>query len=79
MLASHEWLKALSGVTISASETSTGVYHPMEEVSRVVRAHGALLAVDAITALGVHPLRMDAMGIDVLVRRVRRRRCLGAE
>lgn len=54
-------------VTISASETSTGVYHPMEEVSRVVRAHGALLAVDAITALGVHPLRMDAMGIDVLV------------
>lgn len=54
-------------VTISASETSTGVYHPMEEVARVVRAHGALLAVDAITALGVHPLRMDALGIDVMV------------
>ncbi|MBA2661797.1 MAG: alanine--glyoxylate aminotransferase family protein [Bradymonadaceae bacterium] len=55
-------------VTLSASETSTGTYHPVEELAAVVRAHGrALFAVDGITAVGVHRLPMDAWGIDVLV------------
>lgn len=57
-----------SMVTISASETSTGVYHPVEEIAEVVRNHSnALLAVDGITAVGVHRLPMDALGIDILV------------
>jgi len=55
-------------VTLTASETSTGVYHPVEELAEVVDEHsGALFAVDAITAVGVHPLPMDELGIDVLV------------
>jgi len=55
-------------VTLTASETSTGVMHPVGEIAKVVRAHSnALFAVDAITALGVHKLPMDALGVDIMV------------
>lgn len=55
-------------VTLTASETSTGVLHPFEEIARVVRDHGrALFAVDGITAVGVHRMPMDATPIDILV------------
>lgn len=55
-------------VTLTLSETSTGVLHPVREVAEVVREQsGALLAVDGITAVGVHSVPMDELGIDVLV------------
>jgi len=54
-------------VTVCASETSTGVFHPIRELAEVVRTTDALVAVDAITALGVHELPMDAWGLDLVV------------
>lgn len=55
-------------VTLTASETSTGVLHPVDEVADVVRANSdALLAVDGITAVGVHRLPMDELGLDIMV------------
>lgn len=55
-------------VTLTASETSTGVFHPVEDLAQVVEERSdALFAVDGITAVGVHPLPMDDLGIDVLV------------
>lgn len=55
-------------VTVSASETSTGAWHPVEALAAVVREHSqALFAVDGITAVGVQPIPMDAWNIDVLV------------
>lgn len=55
-------------VTLTASETSTGVLHPVEELARVVRQESnALFAVDGITSVGVHRMPMDAWDIDVLV------------
>lgn len=57
-----------TAVTISASETSTGVFHPVEAVCAQVRAHSkALTIVDGITAVGVQPMPMAAWGIDVMV------------
>lgn len=57
-----------SMVTLSVSETSTGVLHPLPEICELVQRHGhALLAVDGITAVGVHDFPMDAMGIDIMV------------
>ena len=55
-------------LTVSASETSTGVYHPMEAIAEVLRDYPEVLfAVDGITAVGVHRLPMDELGIDILV------------
>ncbi|MDX1917568.1 MAG: alanine--glyoxylate aminotransferase family protein [Candidatus Caenarcaniphilales bacterium] len=54
-------------VLLTFSETSTGVVNPVQEIAKLVKDHGALLAVDAITGLGAMPLKMDDWGIDVLV------------
>lgn len=49
-------------------ETSTAVLHPIEELSKIVsRFPKTLLAVDAITALGVIDLPMDQWKIDIVV------------
>jgi len=53
-------------VGIVMAETSTGAWQPIEEISRVVHEAGALLLVDAVTALGGVPVEVDAWGIDVL-------------
>jgi len=55
-------------LTLCASETSTGVYHPIEEVAALAREHSdVLVAVDGITAVGVHDIPMDDWEIDILV------------
>ena len=54
-------------VFFTHSETSTGVLHDAEAIARVAREAGALAVADAVTSVGVHDVRMDAMGIDALV------------
>ncbi len=54
-------------VYVQANESSTGVYHPIQQLAQVTAKTDALLVVDAISALGAMPLPMDAWGIDVLV------------
>ncbi len=59
---------SIRAVYMTASETSTGVKHPTREIAELVRPREqTVLVVDAITALGVFDLPMDAWGIDVLV------------
>ncbi len=57
----------IKGVFLQASETSTGVYHDIEAVARVVNKSDALLVVDAISALVAHDLKTDEWGIDIMV------------
>ena len=52
-------------VTIVHAETSTGVRNPVELVTPIAHAKGALVIVDAVTSLGAIPLDMAAWGIDV--------------
>ena len=63
-LAEHPNARA---VYVQANESSTGVYHPIQELAQVTKKSGAILVVDAISALGAMPLPMDEWGIDVLV------------
>lgn len=51
---------------IVMAETSTGAWQPIEEIARCVRDSGALLLVDAVTALGGVPVEVDAWGIDAI-------------
>ncbi len=57
--------KAADVVTVVHAETSTGVLNPIEAIAAVVREHGAVTIVDAVTSLGGHPLDVGAWGIDV--------------
>ena len=60
-LSDHADVKA---VLFVHNETSTGVTNPLREIAAVVREHGALLIVDAVSAAGALPLEMDEWGID---------------
>jgi alanine-glyoxylate transaminase/serine-glyoxylate transaminase/serine-pyruvate transaminase len=53
-------------VGLVLAETSTGAWQPMEAIARVVRDAGALLLVDAVTALGGIPVEVDAWQVDVI-------------
>jgi aspartate aminotransferase-like enzyme len=59
---------SLRAVMIQASETSTGVMHPVREIADIVKQYdNTILIVDAITGLGVFDLPTDSWGLDILV------------
>jgi aspartate aminotransferase-like enzyme len=57
----------IAGVCVQASETSTGVLHPVKELGQVTRDRDALLVVDGISAVGISPCPMDEWGLDCLL------------
>jgi aspartate aminotransferase-like enzyme len=57
----------IAGVCVQASETSTGVLHPVKELGQVTRGRDVLLVVDGISAVGISPCPMDEWGLDCLL------------
>jgi alanine-glyoxylate transaminase/serine-glyoxylate transaminase/serine-pyruvate transaminase len=53
-------------VGIVMAETSTGAWQPIEEIAQLVHEAGALLLVDAVTAVGGVPVEVDRWGIDAI-------------
>jgi len=45
-------------------ETSTGVLQPMDDIAKVVKAHGAYLILDTVTSLSGAPVNIDQWGVD---------------
>ena len=59
---------SIRAVYTQASETSTGVRHPIREIAKIVKEYeNTLLVVDAITGIGVLNLPMDEWGLDVVI------------
>ena len=54
----------VQAVFLVHNETSTGVTNPLRDLAAIVRDHGALVVVDAVSAAGALPLEVDAWGID---------------
>ena len=58
----------IRAVYTQASETSTGVRHPIREIAEVVKRYeNTLVVVDAITGIGVFSIPMDEWGVDVVI------------
>ncbi len=58
----------IKGVFVQACETSTGVYHDIEGIGKIVKGfENALFVVDAISALVAHDLKTDEWGIDLMI------------
>ncbi|MCI5071506.1 alanine--glyoxylate aminotransferase family protein [bacterium] len=64
-----DWVKEHQpkAVLMQACETSTGVFHPVYALGKLLKKLDTLLIVDAITALGIYPFTLDRDGIDVLI------------
>ena len=58
----------IRAVYTQASETSTGVKHPIKEIAQIVKKYeNTLIVVDAITGIGVFDIPMDEWELDVVV------------
>ncbi|MEM3677267.1 MAG: alanine--glyoxylate aminotransferase family protein [Candidatus Bathyarchaeia archaeon] len=55
----------VEAVSITYNETSVGLLNPLPELADVVKSHGKLLFVDAVSAMGGVELKVDKWGIDV--------------
>ena len=53
-------------VGIVMAETSTGARQPLQEIAELVRDSGAILLVDAVTALGGIPVEIDQWHLDIV-------------
>ncbi|MCU0539692.1 MAG: alanine--glyoxylate aminotransferase family protein [Desulfobacterales bacterium] len=51
-------------VAVVHAETSTGACTPLEEISRIAHAAGALFLVDCVTSLGGMDVPIDALAVD---------------
>jgi aspartate aminotransferase-like enzyme len=58
--------KAIKGVVVTHSETSTGVINDLETIATHVKSHGALIIVDAVTSMGAVNVPIDTWGLDVV-------------
>jgi aspartate aminotransferase-like enzyme len=54
-------------VSLVHAEAATGNTNPVGEIAAVVRAHGALLMLDAVASVAAEPLRTDEWGVDLCV------------
>lgn len=54
-------------VTLVHCDTPTAVYNGLEEIAKVVSAHGAFLIVDAVSSVGADIIDVDRWGIGVLI------------
>jgi aspartate aminotransferase-like enzyme len=59
--------KKIKAVTITHNETSTGVINDLQAIAALVKGHGAISIVDAVTSFGACPLPIDEWGIDIVV------------
>ncbi|SDB17219.1 aspartate aminotransferase [Desulfonatronum thiosulfatophilum] len=58
---------SIRGVLVQASETSTGVLHPIREIAEITKVRETLLVVDGISAVAISPCPMDDWGVDCLL------------
>ena len=59
---------SIRAVFTQASETSTGVMHPIKEIAEITGSYEeTVIVVDAITGIGVFDIPMDAWNVDVVV------------
>ena len=57
----------IKAVLVTHNETSTGVTHPLPEISQIVKGEfGKLLLVDAVSSLGCIPLPVDGWNCDLV-------------
>jgi len=66
-LAAHDEADGLPLVAVNAANNETGVIQPVEAISRIVKAAGGVLVLDAVQAAGRIPLDIAAGYADYLI------------
>ncbi len=59
--------KAVTHVAVVHSETTTGMLNPIEKIGKIVKKHGKIYIVDAMSSFGGIPIDIEAMDVDFIV------------
>lgn len=59
--------KDIKAVTITHNETSTGVINDLKTICAIIRKHGALSLIDAVTSFGATPVEIDDWDLDIVI------------
>ena len=54
-------------VALVHAESASGIVNPLPEISRLAKARGAAVVLDAVASFGGHELDIDGLGIDIAV------------
>lgn len=57
----------ITHVAVVHCETTTGILNPIEKIAPVVKKHGKVFIVDAMSSFGGIPISVEELGIDVLI------------
>ncbi|MDR1564568.1 MAG: 2-aminoethylphosphonate--pyruvate transaminase [Oscillospiraceae bacterium] len=57
----------ITHIALVHCETTTGILNPLDELADVVKQHGQILIVDAMSSFGGIPIELDTLGIDFLI------------
>lgn len=55
----------IEAVAITHNETSVGLINPIEKLAKVVKNHGKLLFIDAVSSMGGTEIKVDKWGLDL--------------
>lgn len=55
----------VEAVTLTHNETSIGLINPLEKLAEIVKQHGKLCFVDAVSSMGGVEIKVDQYGLDV--------------
>ena len=57
----------ITHVAVIHCETTTGIINPIEAYGKIVKEHGCIYIVDAMSSFGAYPVDLKACGIDFLI------------
>jgi 2-aminoethylphosphonate-pyruvate transaminase len=58
---------SITHVAVVHSETTTGILNPIETYGKIVKSHGCIYIVDAMSSFGAYPIDLKTCGIDYLI------------
>ncbi|MGA1803608.1 cysteine desulfurase family protein [Rhizobium sp. HT1-10] len=67
LLAAHDKATGLPMVAIMLANNETGILQPVQAAAQIVHAHGGIMVVDAVQAIGRIPLDINEIGADFLI------------
>ena len=67
LLSAHDKASGLPMVAIMLANNETGIIQPITDAAKIASAHGGVLVVDAVQAVGRIPVSIDAFGADFLI------------
>ena len=59
--------RAITHVAVVHSETTTGMLNPIDKIGKIVKKHGKIFIVDAMSSFGGVPIDIEAMDVDFTV------------